>query len=88
VSHARRTTPSMPLAHPTSASPTSNFGQRANAISFALARPGESVADFQARINSRGEWGQTRYGRDKVELVLTAESVERLLALLGSGPSR
>lgn len=66
----------MPLAHPTSASPTSNLGQPAIAVSFALARPGETIDDFHLRINSRGEWGQTRYGRDKVELVLTEESVE------------
>jgi hypothetical protein len=72
----------MPLAHPRSAAPTSNFGEPAIAISFALARLGESVDDFQTRIASRGEWGQTSYGRDRVELVLTAESVERLLGLL------
>lgn len=73
----------MPLAHPVSATPTANFGQPAIAIYFALAKPGESVDDFQLRISSRGEWGQTRYGREKVELVLAAESVERLLELLG-----
>lgn len=72
----------MPLARPTSATPTSNFGAPAVAISFALAKPGETVDDFQLRITSRGEWGQTRYGRDKVELVLTKESVERLVELL------
>lgn len=74
----------MPLAHPTSATPTSNFGEPAIAVSFALAKPGETIEDFQTRINSRGEWGQTRYGREKVELVLTAESVERLVELLRS----
>ena len=72
----------MPLAHPVSAAPTANFGQPAVAISFALARPGETVEDFRTRIASRGEWGQTRYGRDKVELVLTEESVERLAILI------
>lgn len=74
--------PLMPLAHPVSASPTSGFGEPAIAISFALAKSGETVEDFQTRIASRGEWGQTRYGREKVELVLTAESVERLFGLL------
>jgi hypothetical protein len=78
---------SMPLAHPTSATPTSNFGEPAIAISFALARPGETVKDFQVRIASRGEWGQSMNGRDKVELVLTRESVERLVGMLGSGLS-
>lgn len=72
----------MPLAHPTSATRTSNFGQLAIAVSFALAKPGETVADFQTRINSRGEWGQWRYGRHKVELVLTKESAKRLVELL------
>lgn len=72
----------MPLAHPVSAAPTTNFGQPAIAVTFAFAKPGESVDDFQARIASRGEWGQTRYGRDKVELVLTDESAKRLLALM------
>lgn len=74
----------MPLAHPVSATPSSNFGQSAIAIAFALARPGETVDDFQTRIASRGEWGQTRYGREKIELVLTEESVERLAELLNS----
>jgi hypothetical protein len=72
----------MPLAHPTSSTPTSNFGEPAIAISFALARPGETVNDFQTRITSRGQWGQTRYGKDRVELVLTKESVERLMGML------
>jgi hypothetical protein len=72
----------MPLAYPTSASPTSNFGEPAIAVSFALARPGETIADFQTRINSQGEWGQSRYGREKVELVLTRESVEQLVELV------
>lgn len=72
----------MPLAHPTSATPTSSFGQPGVAISFALAKPGETVEDFQTRINGRGEWGQSRYGREKVELVLTEESLERLVECL------
>lgn len=72
----------MPLAHPVSATPTINFGEMAVAISFVFAKPGETVDDFQTRIASRGEWGQTRYGRGKAELVLTKESIERLLVLL------
>ena len=51
--------PLMPLAHPVSATPTSNVGEAAIAVTFALARPGETSDDFQMRINSRGEWGQT-----------------------------
>ena len=74
----------MPLAHPVSATPTSNFGQPAVAVSFALARPSETVDDFRLRIASRGEWGQSRYGREKVELVLTIESMERLVEMLAS----
>lgn len=74
----------MPLAQPVSATPTSNFGQPAVAVSFALARPGETINDFQVRISSRGEWGQTRYGRDKVELVMTRESAQRLIELLSA----
>lgn len=74
----------MPLATPTSATPTSNFGPPAIAVSFALAKPGETVEDFQKRINSRGEWGQSRYGREKVELVLTKKSVEQLFEMLVS----
>lgn len=73
----------VPLAHPVSATPTSNFGEPAIAVSFALAKPGETINDFQLRIASRGEWGQTRFGRDKVELVLTTESLQRLAELLG-----
>lgn len=78
----------MPLAQPVSVTPTDNYSQPAVAISFATARPGEDVDDFQARINSRGEWGQTRYGRDNVELVLTREGMERLVMLLESGLTR
>lgn len=74
----------MPLAHPVSASPTSNFGEPAIAVTFALAKPGEPVDNFRARIRSRGDWGQTRYGRDKVELVLTRESVQQLVELVAS----
>lgn len=73
----------VPLAHPVSATPTSNFGEPAIAVSFALAKPGETINDFQLRIASRGDWGQTRFGRDKVELVLTKESLQRLAELLG-----
>lgn len=72
----------VPLAHPVSVTPTSNFGEPAIAVSFALAKPGETVNDFQLRIASRGDWGQTRFGRDKVELVLTKESLQRLAELL------
>lgn len=72
----------VPLAHPVSATPTSNFGEPAIAVAFALAKPGETVNDFQLRIASRGDWGQTRFGRDKVELVLTKESLQRLAELL------
>lgn len=42
----------------------------------------ETVEDFQKRINGRGEWGRTRYGWEKVELVMTRESAERLMELL------
>lgn len=73
----------MPLAHPISATPTANYSDPAIAISFATAKPGEDVDAFQFRINSRGgEWGQSRYGRERVELVLTEDSVERLVELL------
>jgi len=75
----------MPLAHPTSARATSNFGRPAIAVTFALAHPGESVDDFRRRIASRGEWGQSMVGRSKVELVLTEESIADLLQTLGRG---
>jgi hypothetical protein len=71
-----------------SASPTPNFGEPAIAVSFAFAKPGETVEDFQLRINSRGEWGRSKYGREKVELVLTRESVERLVEPLSSPNDR
>jgi len=74
----------MPLAHPISATPTPNFAEPAIAVAvaFALAKPGETADDFQTRIASRGDWGQSRIGRHKVELVLTRESVERLAAMV------
>jgi hypothetical protein len=78
----------VPFAHPVSVSATANFGEPAIAVSFALARPGENIEDFRLRINGRGKWGQTRYGRDKMELVLTGESVEPLVGPLQSHPSR
>ncbi len=72
----------MPLAHPISGRPTNNFGEPAVAVMFALAKPGEGITDFQTRIASRGEWGQSRIGRDRVELVLTEDSARRLLEML------
>ena len=74
----------MPLSHPTSVTPTSNFGQPAIAVSFALAKPGESIDDFRTRIAARGEWGQSRVGREKIELVLTNDSAVLLTELLAS----
>ncbi len=73
----------MPLAHPISATPTSNFSQPAIAITFATGRPGEDVADFMRRIGDRGPWGQSGVGRHRVELVLTRESAVSLVELLG-----
>lgn len=35
-----------------------------------------------------GEWGQTKYRRHKVELVLTRESVKRLVEMLEGGSNR
>lgn len=40
------------------------------------------LTTIQTRIVSRDDWGQTRYGTDKMELVLAKESVERLAELL------
>lgn len=39
----------MPPAHPVSATPSTNFGLHAIAVSFAFAKPGETVADFKLR---------------------------------------
>ncbi len=50
----------MPLARPVSASPTSNFGELTIAISFALAKLGETVDDFQSRIGSPGRDGSDK----------------------------
>ncbi|MFZ0014953.1 MAG: hypothetical protein WAL25_12660, partial [Acidimicrobiia bacterium] len=71
-------------SHPTSATPTNNFGQPAIAVSFALAKPGESIDDFRTRIAARGDWGQSRVGREKIELVLTEESATQLTELLAA----
>jgi hypothetical protein len=73
----------MPLAHPLSATPTSNFSETAIAVTFATSRPGENVKDFRLRIGSRGPWGQSEVGRDRVELVLTKQTAERLIEILG-----
>ncbi len=78
----------MPLAHPTAARATTNFGRPALAVTFALAHPGEPVDEFQRRIAGRGEWGQSLVGRNKVELVLTEESIAALLKTLGDDRSR
>jgi hypothetical protein len=48
-------------------------------------RATSTVHDFQLRISSRGEWGQTSHGWDNVELVLTAGRVERLVGMLSEG---
>jgi hypothetical protein len=72
----------MPLAHPLSATPTSNFSEPAVAIAFASSTPGENVTDFQSRIHSRGDWGRSEVGRHRVELVFTRESAARLVEML------
>jgi hypothetical protein len=72
----------MPLADPISATPTSNYPELALAVSFATSTPGENVADFQSRIRSRGEWGQSEVGRHRGELVFTRESARRLVEML------
>ena len=72
----------MPLAHPSDIQRTDNYSAPAVVISFATSKPGEDVADFQARIVSRGIWGQPGRGRHGVEIVLTRESAEALIGLL------
>lgn len=76
----------MPLAHPLDIHPTDNYTETAVAVSFAFARPDETVDDFMIRRNSRGEWGQSLEGRHKAELVFTKESVTKLLRTLGQNP--
>lgn len=72
----------MPLAHPTSIVSTNNYSLPCVAIAFATSQPGEDVDEFQARIAEVGTWGQSNVGRDKVELVLTEESVAELVKML------
>lgn len=75
----------MPLAFPMSITTTSNYSEPAVAVTFAMARPSEDVADFQTRIVDVGPWGQSGVGRSKVELVLTREAATELVRLLTIG---
>lgn len=43
---------------------------------------------FVPHFLQEGEWGQTKYRRHKVELVLTRESVKRLVEMLECGSNR
>ena len=78
----------MPLAHPHDINRSDSYSQPTVAISFATSKPGENVDGFQARIASRGVWGQPGRGRHGVELVLTRESAEALIGLLAPAVGR
>ena len=88
LSHPPSTTVPVPLAHPHDINRSDDYSQPTVAISFATSKPGEDVADFQARIVSRGIWGQPGRGRHGVEIVLTRESAEALIGLLAPAVGR
>ncbi len=68
----------MPLAHPQSIDPTSNYSEPCVAIAFATSRPGEPLADFKHRIATRDHYSRTR----GVELVLDREAAMELVRML------
>jgi len=88
VSHPTATNVTVPLAHPQSITATNNYDEPCVAVAFATSKPGENVDEFQARIASRGVWGQPGRGRHGVELVLTRESAEALIGLLAPAVGR
>ncbi len=68
----------MPLAHPLSIQPTTNYSEPAVAIAFATSRPGEPLADFRHRLSVRDYYTRTR----GMELVLDREAATELVRLL------
>ncbi len=78
MSHPTATTDLVPLAHPQSITATSNYEEPCVAVAFATSRPGESLADFRARISARDYYTRTH----GVELVLDREAARELVRLL------
>jgi hypothetical protein len=73
----------MPLAHPQSVNISRNYSEPVAVISFAAAKTGENVTDFQGRITERRlAWGQDPRGRYRTEISLTRQSAEELILLL------
>ena len=76
----------MPLAHPTSTTTTTNYGEEMLAVTFMTADPGEAFVDFTHRIEHPRQhaWGQRGPRESRSELIFDRNSAERLVDLLGS----
>lgn len=78
MSHPTATNFRVPLAHPQSITPTSNYSEPCVAVAFATSRPGEPLAEFKHRLSANDFYSRTR----GVELVLDREAATELVRLL------
>lgn len=74
----------MPLAHPTSATTTSNYGDEMLVVSFTTSTPGERHADFAHRVVNppKPQWGIRGDREHRTELIFDPASAARLIELL------
>ena len=74
----------MPLAHPTSTTTTSNFGEEMLVVTFMTADLGEAFVDFTHRVEHPRQtvWGQRGPRETRSELIFDRNSAERMRVLL------
>ena len=78
MSHPPPTTVPVPLAHPQTITPTSNYSEPCVAVAFATSQPGETLTEFRQRLSVRDYYTRTR----GLELVLDREAAMELVRLL------
>jgi len=76
----------MPLAHPTSTTTTTNYGEEMLVVTFMTADLGEAFVDFTHRVEHPRQtvWGRRGPRESRSELIFDRESAKRLVDLLGS----
>jgi hypothetical protein len=74
----------MPLAHPTTATTTQNYGGEMVVITFMTSDPGEQFADFRHRVDDPRtiQWGIRGRRERRTELIFDQASAARLMELL------
>ena len=74
----------MPLAHPTSTTTTTNYGEEMLVVTFITADTGETFADFTRRVEHPRQtiWGQRGPRETRSELIFDRNSAEQLRVML------